>query len=84
VHAAGLSAQAVDQILIRVGERANRPCRLAGHNLRAGLVTEARRAGANLETTADQGRWVRGSRALYEYIRRVDQWRDNPLTVLGL
>jgi integrase len=79
-----LSTTGVNQILTRAGVRADLPYPVTGHSLRSGFATEARRAGADDLAIADQGRWVRGSRALYEYIRRVDQWNDNAAGVLDL
>ncbi len=81
---AGLSTTGVNQILARAGERAGLSYTVTGHSLRSGFATEARRAGADDLAIADQGRWVRGSRALYEYIRRVDQWNDNAAGALDL
>ncbi|HKN55802.1 MAG TPA: site-specific integrase [Amycolatopsis sp.] len=80
----GLTTTGVNQILTRAGGRAGLPYPVTGHSLRSGFATEARRAGADDLAIADQGRWVRGSRALYEYIRRVDQWNDNAAGVLDL
>jgi integrase len=80
----GLTTAGVNQILTRAGIRASLPYTVTGHSLRSGFATEARRAGADDVAIADQGRWVRGSRALYEYIRRVDQWDDNAAGVLDL
>ena len=81
---AGLSTTGVNQILTRAGVRAGLSYPVTGHSLRSGFATEARRAGADDLAIADQGRWVRGSRALYEYIRRVDQWDDNAAGALDL
>lgn len=80
----GLTTTGTNQILTRAGERANLPYAVTGHSLRSGFATEARRAGADDVAIADQGRWVRGSRALYEYIRRVDRWDDNAAGALDL
>jgi len=80
----GLSPNGVNQILTRAGTRANLSYTVTGHSLRSGFATEARRAGADDVAIADQGRWVRGSRALYEYIRRVDRWDDNAAGALDL
>ncbi len=84
VGAPALSTTGVNQILTRAGVRAGLSYPVTGHSLRSGFATEARRAGADDLAIADQGRWVRGSRALYEYIRRVDQWDDNAAGVLDL
>ncbi|WP_020673427.1 site-specific integrase [Amycolatopsis nigrescens] len=80
----GLTTTGVNQILTRCGTRANLDYPVTGHSLRSGFATEARRAGADDVAIADQGRWVRGSRALYEYIRRVDRWDDNAADALDL
>ena len=80
----GLSPQAVDHVLSRIGQRAGLPYKLTGHSLRSGLATEARRAGASDDLIADQGRWQRGSRALQQYFRQVDRWTNNALRELGL
>lgn len=79
-----LSPQAIDEVLVRCGERAQLDYRLTAHCLRAGLATEARRAGASDDEVADQGRWQRGSKALQQYFRRVDRWTNNALSKLGL
>ncbi len=85
LHPTGLSPQAIGDILTRAGARADLPYRLTGHSLRAGMATEARRAGASDIAIADQGRWTRGSQALYSYLRRVDQFgHDNAAGKLGL
>lgn len=85
LHASGLSPQAIGDIITRSGARAGLGYRLTGHSLRAGMATEARRAGASDIAIADQGRWQRGSRALYGYLRRVDQFgHDNAASHLGL
>jgi integrase len=80
----GLTTTGINQILTRCGDRANLGYTVTGHSLRSGFATEARRAGADDIAIADQGRWVRGSRALYEYIRRVDRWDDNAADALDL
>jgi integrase len=80
----GRTTAGVNEILRRAGTRAGLPYTVTGHSLRSGFATEARRAGADDVAIADQGRWVRGSRALYEYIRRVDRWDDNAADALDL
>ncbi|MDR7304532.1 tyrosine-type recombinase/integrase [Haloactinomyces albus] len=85
LHPAGLSPQAIGDIITRAGQRADLPYRLTGHSLRAGMATTARQAGATDIAIADQGRWQRGSYALYQYLRRVDQFgHDNAAGKLGL
>jgi len=80
----GLSAQAAGDVVTRAGERAGVEARLTGHSMRAGMATEARKAGHDQVTIADQGGWVRNSAALLGYLRRVDQWSDNALSGIGL
>jgi integrase len=53
--------------------------KLAGHSLRAGGVTEAYRAGADIVAIADHGGWARNSPVIFRYIRDVDMWERNPL-----
>jgi integrase len=84
LSARALTPAGVNAVLARAGRRAGLDHPVTGHSLRSGFATEARRAGADDVAIADQGRWVRGSRALYEYIRRVDQWNDNAATALDL
>jgi integrase len=79
LYAVGLSPQAVNEILGRAGTRAGLRYPLTGHSLRSGMATETRRNGARDDAIADQGRWARGSRAMHEYFRRVDSWKDNAL-----
>jgi integrase len=56
----------------------------AGHSLRRGFATEARRAGHDQVRIGRQGGWVDGSRALAGYFEQVDRWTDNPLQGIGL
>lgn len=57
---------------------------MTGHSLRAGLATEARRAGHDPRSIAAQGGWSPTSDVLYGYMRTVDQWQDNALDNIGL
>lgn len=81
---AGLSGEAIGNIVTRAGRRAGLEPRLTGHSVRAGLATEARRAGHDIATIAAQGGWKPNSTSLHEYIRIVDQWTDNALIGIGL
>jgi len=81
---AGLSPQAVGDVITRAGERAGLSARLTGHSVRAGLATEARRAGHDAKTIAVQGGWKPNSAVLYDYMRVVDRWSDNAAAGLGL
>ncbi|WP_317495682.1 site-specific integrase [Haloechinothrix sp. LS1_15] len=84
VFEAGLSAQAVGEIVTRCGERAELPFRITGHSLRAGLATEARRHGADHKAVCDQGGWTYGSKAVHGYFHTVDRWTENPINNIGL
>jgi len=75
---------AIGAVIPRAGERAGLDLRLTGHSVRAGLATEARRAGHDTATIADQGGWARTSTALQDYIRIGDRWTDNALAGIGL
>lgn len=79
-----LSPAAVGAVVTRAAQRAGVEVRLTGHSLRAGLATEARRAGHSVERICDQGGWKASSPAVYGYIRRVDEWTNNPLVGIGL
>lgn len=78
-----MSPAAVGNIVIRACELAGLP-RKTWHGIRAGLATEARRAGHDVKTIAQQGGWSPTSRVLYEYMRIVDEWADNATAGLGL
>lgn len=80
----GLSAQAVGNIITRAAQRAGIPAHLTGHSARAGLATEARRAGHDAKTIAQQGGWRPTSAVLHGYFREADQWADNALNGMGL
>ncbi|MCG3756681.1 site-specific integrase [Amycolatopsis sp. Poz14] len=81
---AGLSGEAVSEILKRAGTRAGVETVYTGHSARAGLATEARRAGHDVSAIAKQGGWSPRSKALYDYLRTVDQWSDNAVAGIGL
>lgn len=78
-----MSPQAVGNVISDAAELAGLP-RTTAHGLRAGLATEARRAGHDAKTIAEQGGWSPNSRVLYEYMRIVDQWADNATAGIGL
>lgn len=84
VFDAGLSGQAIGEIIARSGERAELPFRVTGHSLRAGLATEARRNGADHKAVCDQGGWSYGSRVVHGYFHTVDRWSENPIRTIGL
>ncbi|TCP50921.1 phage integrase family protein [Tamaricihabitans halophyticus] len=84
VFAAGLSAQAIGEVIARCGKRAELPFRITGHSLRAGLATEARRNGADHKAVCDQGGWSYGSKAVHGYFHTVDRWSDNAVRDIGL
>lgn len=96
-----LSGQAAGEILTRAAERAyaeerkaaeergEAPAavpRLTGHSARAGLATEARRAGKDRTAIAATTGHVPNSAVLDRYIRSVDRWDndDNALIGIGL
>lgn len=56
----------------------------AGHSLRRGFATEARRSGADGVSIGRQGGWMPGSRAMQGYFDEADRWTDNPLKKVGL
>ena len=56
----------------------------SAHGLRAGGPTEAARAGHPVSFIAEHGRWSKSSPVVYEYVRAVDKWRDNPMRGIGL
>jgi integrase len=80
----GLKPNGIGEIITRIAVRAEVPVRLTGHSARAGMATEARKAGHDKMTIADQGGWARNSAALEGYFREVDRWANNPLKGIGL
>lgn len=80
----GLGPKGVGGVITRAGQRAEMPVHFTGHSVRAGMATEARRAGHDKMVIADQGRWKRNSTALEVYFREVDHWTNNPLNGIGL
>lgn len=81
-----LSGQSVGAVITRAAERAGVEARLTGHSARAGLATEARRAGKDRKAIAAVTGHVPGSAVLDGYIRTVDRWDgdDNALIGIGL
>lgn len=79
-----LSAKGVGRIMSRLANRAGIPGPITGHSLRVGMATEARRAGHDDKTIAEQGGWVPGSTSLHGYLRTVDRWAENALVGIGL
>lgn len=80
----GLSGQAVGTIITKAGERAGVAVRFTGHSARAGLATEARRAGHDVKTISAHTGHSPNSAVLYRYLRVVDQWADNAAAGIGL
>ena len=78
-----MSPQAVGIAITRAAEAAGLP-HITAHGLRAGLATEARRAGHDVTTIARQGRWSPSGAAIHGYMRVIDQWSDNAVRGLGL
>jgi len=79
-----LSGQAVGSILTRAGERAGLDVRLTGHSGRAGLATEARRAGKDRKAISNTTGHVDGSAALERYFRTTDQWTESDNALIGI
>ncbi|MFI6889174.1 tyrosine-type recombinase/integrase [Streptosporangium canum] len=78
-----MAAQSIGDRVAAAAVGAGLPATTA-HGLRAGLATEARRAGHDAKTIALQGGWSPTSSALYEYMRIADQWSDNAVAGIGL
>lgn len=79
-----LSPKGVGDVITRAARRAGLTLHFTGHSARAGMATEARRAGHDKVMIADQGGWRRNSAALEGYFREVDHWTNNPLNGIGL
>ncbi len=54
------------------------------HSLRAGGATAAAKAGVPTALIARHGRWSPTSPVVHTYVRQVDQWKDNPMSRVGL
>ncbi len=80
---ARMSPRACGEVVTRAAAAAGVPYR-TGHSLRSGLATEARKAGHDVKTIADQGGWNPTSAELYKYLRIVDRWADNATKGIGL
>lgn len=80
-----MTPQAIGNVVKRAAELAGLdPEDFAGHSLRRGFVTEARRAGADELRIARTGGWADGSRQVHRYTEDVDRWTDHPLRGVGL
>jgi site-specific recombinase XerD len=80
-----MTGQSIGTVVKRAAERAGLdPEDYAGHSLRRGFVTEARRAGADELRIARTGGWADGSRQVHRYTEDVDRWTDHPLRGVGL
>lgn len=81
-----MSGEAAGDILTRAADRAGVAARLTGHSARAGLATEARRAGKDRTAIAAVTGHAPRSAELDRYFRTVDQWGadDNALIGIGL
>ncbi|MGM0723989.1 MAG: tyrosine-type recombinase/integrase [Actinomycetota bacterium] len=82
--AASITAGAIGTLVSTAADRAGLLVHVTAHSLRAGLATEARRAGHDPLTIARQGGWADGSTVLFGYMRIIDQWDDNALDNIGL
>jgi integrase len=80
----GLSGAAAGDIVTRAGERAGVAVHLTGHSVRAGLATEARRAGKDRKAIAAVTGHVPNSAALDQYLRTVDRWSDEDNALIGI
>jgi integrase len=81
---AGLSGAAVGAVLTRAAARAGVEGRLTGHSARAGLATEARRAGKDRKAIAAITGHKENSPSLNDYIRRADQWDADENALIGI
>jgi site-specific recombinase XerD len=79
-----LKPAAVGDILRRLVEAAQLPVpegfrSWSPHGLRRGMVSEARKAGADLHGIAALGGWSATSTSLSAYISEIDRWGQHPL-----
>jgi integrase len=79
-----LSGQAAGDVVTRAGKRAGVETKLTGHSARAGLATEARRAGKDRKAIAATTGHVPNSAVLDRYMRTVDQWSDEDNALMGI
>jgi hypothetical protein len=77
VMAAGLSPEAIGDVLTRIGARAQLDIRPTGHSPRRGLVTESSRAGNPDAVAEKQGGWAKGSKVMRGYREEDDGFREN-------
>jgi integrase len=54
------------------------------HSMRSGGATAAYEAGADILAIARHGGWADNSPVIFRYIRNVDEWRRNPMSLVGL
>ncbi len=54
------------------------------HSLRSGGATAAYEAGADILAIARHGGWADNSPVVFRYIRDVDEWRRNPMSLVGM
>ncbi|TMR21539.1 hypothetical protein ETD85_50775 [Nonomuraea zeae] len=78
-----MSPASVGDIVINACELAGIP-RKTWHGVRAGLATEARRAGHDAKTIAELGGWSPTSRVLSAYMRIVEEWAGDATAGIGL
>jgi integrase len=82
-----LTPQAInDEIIPRRARLAQLPDArdYGGHSLRSGAATTAYAAGAPVSGIASHGRWSPKSPVVLGYIRKVDNWSNNPMKGTGL
>ncbi|MFD4996980.1 site-specific integrase [Streptomyces buecherae] len=79
VMSAGLSPEAVGDVITKCGELGELEIRPTGHSPRRGLVTESQRAGNDPRQAEKQGGWARGSKAMAGYREDDDRWEENAL-----
>jgi integrase len=81
IAARRMSGDGINRVVRAAAIRAGLPGadRYTAHSLRAGGVTVAAKAGAQVAAIAAQGRWSLTSPVLLGYIRAADRWRDNPM-----
>jgi hypothetical protein len=82
--AASITGGAIGTLITQAADRAGLMVHFTAHSLRAGLATEARRAGHDPLSISRQGGWADGSTVLFGYMRIVDRWDDNALDNIGL
>jgi integrase len=80
------AAAAINGLVQRLAQRAGLQDadQYSAHSLRSGGATASYKSGAPVSAIASHGRWSPNSPVVLSYIRSVDQWRDNPLSGIGL